>query len=192
MQCTERPRDTERGDGSTSATGERTSSLWLPRLQHAVRALRPNRETDSERSPDWHSITRAPRTGFLRPFLTKARARQTSVHREILIRPMTAVGHERRTRSGSGGGACLLRSESDRITASPRMDATCHKRLGAIAAKQRSLDHRARSNRPAATSWPIAFASCRLTTNSNLVGWSTGRSAGFAPRSQNQTHAPYR
>jgi len=98
MQCTERPRDTERGDGSTSATGERTSSLWLPRLQHAVRALRQNRETDSERSPDWRSITRAPRTGFLRPFLTKARDRQTSVHREILIRPMTAVGHERRTR----------------------------------------------------------------------------------------------
>ena len=93
MQCTERPRDTERGDGSTSATAERTSSLWLPRLQHAVRALRPNRETDPERSPDWRSITRAPRTGFPRPFLTKARARQTSVHREISIRPMTAVGH---------------------------------------------------------------------------------------------------
>ena len=78
MQCTERPRDTERGDGSTSATAERTSSLRLPRLQHAVRALRPNRETDPERSPDWRSITRAPRTGFPRPFLTKARARQTS------------------------------------------------------------------------------------------------------------------
>jgi hypothetical protein len=60
MQCTERPRDTERGDGSTSATAERTSSLRLPRLQHAVRALRPNRETDPERSPDWRSITRAP------------------------------------------------------------------------------------------------------------------------------------
>src|SRR5260370_38715875 len=78
MQCTERPRDTERGDGSTSATAERTSSLRLPRLQHAGRALRPNGETDPERSPDWRSITRAPRTGFPRPFLTKARARQTS------------------------------------------------------------------------------------------------------------------
>jgi hypothetical protein len=100
MQCTERPRDTERGDGSTSATAERGSSLRLPRLQHAVRALRPNRETDPERSPDWRSIARAP---------------------------------------------------------------------------------------PA-----DAFASCRLTTNSNLVGCSTGRSAGFAPRSQNRTHAPYR
>ena len=45
---------------STSATAERTSSLRLPRLQHAVRALRPNRETDPERSPDWRSISRAP------------------------------------------------------------------------------------------------------------------------------------
>jgi len=60
---------------------------------------------------------------------TTARARQTSVHCEISIRPMTAVGHERRTRFGSGSGACPLRSESDWITASPRMDATCHKRL---------------------------------------------------------------
>src|SRR4029077_19004838 len=78
MQRTERPRDTERGDGSTSATAERTSSLRLPWLQHALRALRPNRETDPERSPDWRSITRAPVQASPRPFLTKARARQTS------------------------------------------------------------------------------------------------------------------
>ena len=78
MQRTERPRDTERGDGSTSATAERTSSLRLPWLQHALRALRPNRETDPERSPDWRSITRAPVPASPGPFLTNARARQTS------------------------------------------------------------------------------------------------------------------
>src|SRR5262245_38988167 len=32
---------------------------------------------------------------------------------------MSELGHERRTRSGRGTGACLLRSESDRIAASP-------------------------------------------------------------------------
>ena len=31
-------------------------------------------------------------------------------------------------------------------------------------------------------SWPIALATCRLTTNSNLVGCSTGSSPGLAPR----------
>jgi len=156
MQCAERPRDTERGDGSTSATAERTSSLWLPRLQHAVRALCPNRETDSERSPDWRSITRAPRTGFLRPFLTKARARQTSGHCGISIRPMTAVGHERRTRSGSGSGACPLRSESDWITASPRMDATCQSRPNALQPKSTAYSITCKT-RSCPVAWRAAF-----------------------------------
>jgi hypothetical protein len=53
-----------------------------------------------------------------------------------------------------------------------------------------SITLSARSTRPAGTSWPIAFAVCRLMTNSNLVCCSTRRSAGFAPRSQNRAHAP--
>jgi hypothetical protein len=53
-----------------------------------------------------------------------------------------------------------------------------------------SITLSARSTRPAGTSWPIAFAVCRLVTNSNLVCCSTRRSAGFAPRSQNRAHAP--
>src|SRR5215467_2839818 len=45
-----------------------------------------------------------------------------------------------------------------------------------------SITLSARSTRAAGTSWPIAFAVLRLMTSSNLVGCSTGESAGFAPR----------
>jgi hypothetical protein len=45
---------------------------------------------------------------------------------------MSQMGHERRTQSDRGSGACPLRSESDRIAASPRMDATCHKPTYAV------------------------------------------------------------
>ena len=42
-----------------------------------------------------------------------------------------------------------------------------------------SITSSARASRVGGTSKPIAFATIRLTTN--LVGCSTGRSAGFAP-----------
>jgi hypothetical protein len=46
-----------------------------------------------------------------------------------------------------------------------------------------SITLSARSTRPAGISCPIALAVLRLITNSNVVGCSTGRSAGFAPLS---------
>src|SRR5438132_10804088 len=44
-----------------------------------------------------------------------------------------------------------------------------------------SITLSARSTRPAGTSCPIALAVLRLITSSNVVGCSTGNSAGFAP-----------
>src|SRR5262245_56401529 len=44
-----------------------------------------------------------------------------------------------------------------------------------------SITLSARRTRPAGTSCPIALAVFRLITSSNVVGCSTGRSAGFAP-----------
>ena len=43
-----------------------------------------------------------------------------------------------------------------------------------------SITSSARASSVGGTSGPIAFATIRLTTRSNLVGRSTGRSAGFA------------
>src|SRR5215471_9699747 len=44
-----------------------------------------------------------------------------------------------------------------------------------------SITSSARASSVGGTSRPIAFATIRLTTRSNLVGCSTGRSAGFVP-----------
>src|SRR5262249_35624466 len=45
-----------------------------------------------------------------------------------------------------------------------------------------SITLSARSTSPLGISWPIAFAVLRLMISSNLLGCSTGRSAGFVPR----------
>src|SRR5262249_6308147 len=45
-----------------------------------------------------------------------------------------------------------------------------------------SITLSARTTNVLGTSWPIAFAVLRLMTSWNLVGCSTGRSPGFAPR----------
>src|SRR5262249_42749455 len=45
-----------------------------------------------------------------------------------------------------------------------------------------SITLSARRTSPAGISCPISFATSTLTTNSNLVGCSTGRSPGLAPR----------
>ena len=46
-----------------------------------------------------------------------------------------------------------------------------------------SITLSARRTSPAGISWPIALAARRLSTNSNLVGCSTGSSPGLIPRS---------
>src|SRR5262245_30767879 len=51
-----------------------------------------------------------------------------------------------------------------------------------IAPFHHSITLSARTTNVLGTSWPIAFAVLRLMTSSNLVGCSTGRSPGFAPR----------
>src|SRR5262245_16377566 len=48
-------------------------------------------------------------------------------------------------------------------------------------APHHSITSSARASRVAGTSMLSVFAVCRLMTNSNLVGRSTGMSAGFAP-----------
>src|SRR6516165_1525467 len=52
-----------------------------------------------------------------------------------------------------------------------------------LAPPHHSITLSARRTRPAGTSCPIALAVLRLITSSNVVGCSTGRSAGFAPLS---------
>src|SRR6516225_2099953 len=48
------------------------------------------------------------------------------------------------------------------------------------------------SARVSSVGGPIAFATIRLTTRSNLVGRSTGRSADFAPAKSCRTKSPAR
>lgn len=54
-------------------------------------------------------------------------------------------------------------------------------RAGAAKMMAYSITLSARATRPAGTSSPIALAACRLMTNSNLAGCSTGISAGLIP-----------
>jgi hypothetical protein len=70
-----------------------------------------------------------------------------------------------------------LRSESGRIASHQRNDAmglTGHCRVYSITSS-------AIESRPGGMATPRALAVVRLMTNSNLVGWSTGRLAGFSP-----------
>src|SRR5262245_49878960 len=53
--------------------------------------------------------------------------------------------------------------------------------LAAFHARAHSITSSARSKIPVGSSTPIALAVLRLTTNSNFVACSTGRSVGFAP-----------
>src|SRR4029453_9769077 len=56
-----------------------------------------------------------------------------------------------------------------------------HVRLWANCGHDHSTTSSAIESRPAGMASPNAFAVLRLITNSNLVGRSTGRSAGFSP-----------
>src|SRR5262245_57763154 len=51
-----------------------------------------------------------------------------------------------------------------------------------VAPSHHSITSSARARSVGGTSMPSAFAATRLITSSNLVGCSTGRSAGLAPR----------
>src|SRR5262249_37395554 len=71
--------------------------------------------------------------------------------------------------------------------------------LGGRAAEKRhelaafhSITSSARASSVGGTSRPSAFAVVRLITRSNLVGCSTGMSAGFAPRKILSTNSPAR
>src|ERR1700741_4692339 len=52
---------------------------------------------------------------------------------------------------------------------------------GAVPAAVHSITSSARARRVGGTSMPTALAVVRLITNSNRVGWMTGRSAGVLP-----------
>src|SRR5262249_31926868 len=86
-----------------------------------------------------------------------------------------------------GGGTNREKSKSDRTFALLR---ACRERPRRRAAKQRderaplhhSITSSARASTEAGRSRPSALAVVKLMTKSNLVGCSTGISAGFAPR----------
>src|SRR5262245_21156989 len=68
----------------------------------------------------------------------------------------------------------------------PRRERPCGRRAAEqrdeLAPPHHSMTSSARASNMAGTSRPSALATVRLMTNSNLVGCSTGRSPGFAPR----------
>jgi hypothetical protein len=75
-------------------------------------------------------------------------------------------------------------SDSDHTGASQRSDALCHKRTYAPQQKSRySITSSVRACNVAGTSMSSAWAVLRLSTISNAVGCSTGRSAGLEPLS---------
>jgi hypothetical protein len=68
------------------------------------------------------------------------------------------------------------------LVGAARRSHSCHNRTHALQqARLYSIASSAASRRPDGTSRPRALAVCRLMTNSNLVDWVTGSSAGFAP-----------
>src|SRR6516225_9148624 len=72
----------------------------------------------------------------------------------------------------------LLRPRRER----PRCSRASEKR-DELAPPHHSITLSARSRSGGGIARPIAFAVCRLTASSNLVGCSIGKSAGWAPRS---------
>jgi hypothetical protein len=105
------------------------------------------------------------------------------VHHSKFDPLMTASGHERPSQSRRGGAHVRLTPDSDRIGASQRSVAKCQLRKKCVAAKcdVYSITLSARSKKDSGIVSPIAFADLRLITSSNLVGCSTGSSAGLAP-----------
>src|SRR5262249_32012353 len=80
-----------------------------------------------------------------------------------------------------------------------RLLGACCKRPRTRAAEQsderaplHSITSSARARKDSGIVRPIAFAALTLTTSSNLVAWSTGRSAGDAPLRMRPTWTPAR
>src|SRR5262249_54283332 len=82
--------------------------------------------------------------------------------------------------------ARLLRARRDR----PRCRHTAEQR-DELAAPH-SITSSARARKDSGIVRPTAFAALTLTTSSNLVAWSTGRSAGEAPLRMRPTETPAR
>jgi len=104
--------------------------------------------------------------------------KRTRRHRGSSAVTTSAVGHERRFRgvhdeSASPSMRDIRKcSPQDRIVPKP----------DSCSADTHSITSSARASSVGGTSRPSAFAILRLITSSNLVGCSTGISAGFAPR----------
>src|SRR5262249_32403988 len=77
--------------------------------------------------------------------------------------------------------SCLLCPRKRTSLACLGMSALCQKRTHAVQ-QIYSITSSARSSNVSGIVRPSAFAVVRLTTRSNLVGCSTGMSAGFVPR----------
>jgi hypothetical protein len=104
--------------------------------------------------------------------------------------PTSALGHFRQIDPLPTLSACPPRSDRVRTFAPQRFDAMCQKEtfrpqpthdakdlIGAY-----SITLSARNSSEGEIVSPIAFAARKLTTSSNLVGCSMGKSAGRAPR----------
>ena len=99
---------------------------------------------------------------------------------------MSALGHERRFRYLRGTSAYppRLAVKADIPDRQVRAN-TGREQMRQICRARResySITSSARTSSVGGISRPSAFAVIRLTASSNLVGCSTGRSAGFAPR----------
>jgi hypothetical protein len=93
--------------------------------------------------------------------------------------PKSAAGHNRPLGLQP---RCPLPPAAD-MPPQRRWATSCHKPTYAVQQnRDYSITSSARASSVADTSKPSAMAVTRLTTSSNLVGCSTGRSAGFVPR----------
>jgi hypothetical protein len=105
--------------------------------------------------------------------------------------PMSARGQKPALPRRSIGVRFALNKQT--LTERVQCDAMCHKPTYAVQQRKLySITSSARASSVGGTSRPSAFATIRLTTRSNLVGCSTGRSAGFAPRKILSTKSPAR
>jgi hypothetical protein len=135
----------------------------------------PRREFPPATRDDWLKLVRAALKE--RPF-----ERLTSkTYDGIVIEPLyPRAGDARPIAARSGHCQVMARSDHSDPAAA---NAACARRRGhrIECRADYSITSLARSRIEVGSSMPIALAVLRLTTNSNLVGNSTGKSAGLAP-----------